>query len=239
MGVQQATANPAGHPRLRVTTHSGRVTVTAEERADFHFETRKPYIEDVVADSSGYQTPVLDRGSRDIDIRCPLGTDVVIGTKSGDVELSGEFGRVSVTTNSGRTRLDRADFVDLRSDSGDIEVAACGQQCRVSTGSGKAVIGPTGAAEVMTVSGSISLEGAAGGVRARSATGDVEVRTTGKNDVAVETLSGRVTVRVPHEVHPEAHLKSLSGKRQLDCEEGTDCCVAVRTMSGSIALVPD
>ncbi len=239
MAVQQATAGPAGHPRLRVATHSGRVTVTAEERPDFLFETRKPCIEDIHTDSSGYLTPLLDRPSRDIDIRCPLGTDVVIGTQSGDVGLSGEFGRVSVTTQSGKIGLDRADFVDLRSDSGDVEIAACGERCRVSTGSGKAVIGPSGAAEVTTVSGAISLAGAAGGVRARSASGSIEIRTTGKNDVAVETLSGKVTVRVPPGVRPEARLKSMSGNRQSGCEEGSDCCVAIRTLSGSIDLVPD
>ena len=83
MGVQQATANPAGHPRLRVTTHSGRVTVKAEERPDFVFETRKPYIEDIETDGAGYVSPVLDRLTRDIDILCPLGTDVVVGTQSG------------------------------------------------------------------------------------------------------------------------------------------------------------
>lgn len=239
MATARATALPSGRPRLRVATRSGSVRLVAEERADFLFETRKPWIVDVRVDGDGVVWPELDRDSRSLEVRCPRGTGVVVGTASGSVALEGEFGHVSVSTESGTIRLDRAESADLRSSSGSIEVEGCGERCRVSTQSGKAVIGAAGATEVDTVSGSIVLEGAAGGVRARSASGSVEVRTTGKHDVAVETLSGKVRVRVPTEVKPAAALKSLSGRRVFDCEAGSDCCVAVRTMSGSIEVIPD
>ena len=223
---------------MRVATQSGRVTVVAEERADFVFETRKPWIEDVIVGEEGEVAPVLDRGSRDIRVLCPLGTDVVIGTQSGLAELQGELGRVKVRTQSGHIELERAEMADLRSESGDITVDACGDRCRVSTKSGKATVGSSGATEVMTVSGSILLEGAAGQVRAKSASGTVAIRTSGKHDVAVETFSGSVRVCVPENVHPEAMLKTASGSMSVDCEQGSDCRVAVRTMSGKVEVVP-
>lgn len=239
MATGRATAMPVGRPRLRIATRSGTVRLVAEERADFVFETRKAWIVGVHVGEDGVVWPELDKDSRSLEVRCPRGTSVVVGAESASVEFDGEFGHVSVSTGSGSIRLDRAESADLRSRSGGIHVEGCGERCRVSTQSGKAVIGAAGATEVDTVSGSIVLAGAAGGVRARSASGSVEVRTTGKHDVAVETLSGKVRVRVPCEVKPAPALKSLSGKRVFGCEEGSDCCVAVRTMSGSIEVVPD
>lgn len=238
MPTDRAVAKPAGRPRLRITTQSGKIRLFAEEREDFLFESSKPCIIAVHVDDGGVVSPELDKASRDIDVYCPRGTGVVAGSGSGRVDLEGEFGHVSVSTESGSISLDRAESADLRSRSGSIRVEGCGDRCRVSTQSGKAVIGAAGATEVDTQSGSIVLEGATGAVRARSASGSVDVRTTGKHDVAVETLSGKVRVLVPCEIKPAVALKSLSGKRIFDCEEGSDCCVAVRTMSGSIEVAP-
>ena len=53
-------------------------------------------------------------GSARLDVRCPIGADVVVGTVAGQVELRGQLGAVRVTTVSGSVEVDRADSVELR-----------------------------------------------------------------------------------------------------------------------------
>ena len=62
---------------LRVTSSSGRVEVTGEERADILVEKGH----EPVVDPDGVEV----RGSGKVVVRCPTGTDVVVGTGSGDV----------------------------------------------------------------------------------------------------------------------------------------------------------
>src|SRR6202035_3549293 len=77
----------AGHDEgmgdaVRITSRSGRVRVIGEARSD------------VTADG----VPVAGPGPREVrgrskklEVRVPVGTDLVVGTASGDVELEGEL----------------------------------------------------------------------------------------------------------------------------------------------------
>ena len=78
--------SPPADPRLRVriSAVSGRVSVTAESRGD------------VVVDRGGVAETARDgsveirasRPSDAVDVRCPAGSDVIVGTVSGKVELA-------------------------------------------------------------------------------------------------------------------------------------------------------
>jgi len=228
-----------GRPRLRVTTRSGRVTITAEERPDILIESGAPPVSEIGSDATGQITLTSARwGSASIEIRCPIGTDVVVGTASGRVELNGNLGEVRVTTASGAIQVDRAELLDIRSVSGSIAVARCAGSCRLQTQSGQATVGSADDTDVSTVSGQVRLGWASGHVRVRTASGKVQVGTLGGGDVAVQTLSGSVRVEVPAGVRPAVRLTSISGKPRCDCEEGDDCQIAVSSMSGGIEVVP-
>ena len=87
--------------RLRISAFSGGVRVTAEPRTD------------VVVDRGGVAEATADgaveiraaRPSNSVDVRCPVGTDVMVGTRSGGVQLGGRFGTVGVTSQSGSIRV--------------------------------------------------------------------------------------------------------------------------------------
>ena len=87
--------------RLRISAVSGGVKVTAEARPD------------VVVDRGGAAVATADgafeirpeRASNSVHVRCPAGADVIIGTRSGGVELEGRFGTVGITSQSGSIRV--------------------------------------------------------------------------------------------------------------------------------------
>jgi DUF4097 and DUF4098 domain-containing protein YvlB len=229
-----------GHAELHVSTRSGRVTVTADENADVRIESDAPMRGDKIeVDATGRVSVRSGRGGSGwLEIRCPAGSDIVVGTVSGKVELSGKLGEVRVTTVSGSIAVDHAEFLDVRSISGSIEVERCLGACRLQTKSGRTTVGGAGDAQLSTISGRIRLDNATGKVRMRTVSGKVQLGTEGKGDVAVETMSGSVQVEVPAGVRPQTRLRSLTGKPKCGCEEGDDCRISISSMTGKIEVKP-
>jgi len=177
-------------------------------------------------------------GSRDLEVRCPAGTRVSIGTIAGDVTLRGEFGDTTVATTSGDVFVDRAAALDARSVSGDLKVNGCSGACLLHTKSGDIEAEATGPAEATTISGQVRLHRTAGGVTVRTISGSVELVTDGSDAVVVRTVSGRITVRVARGRLPSTRLRSLSGKIDCECPRGTDFPLEVTSVSGGIEVVP-
>lgn len=227
-----------GHAELHLNTRSGNVTVVAEERDDVFAEGG--------ASSRGPTTDATGRiafgsakgGSSNMLVRCPTGTDLTVGTISGNVELQGQLGQVRVTTVSGSIRAERAEEMDARSISGSIVLEYCSGRCSLQTKSGSAVCNSARDAQLSTVSGQISLDEASGKVRAQTVSGTVRVGSRRNSDVAVQTISGSVKIHVPVGVRPDTRTKTLSGRPHIACEPGNDCRIAVRSMSGKIEISP-
>jgi hypothetical protein len=177
-------------------------------------------------------------GSRNLEVRCPLGTPVSVGTISGDVRLRGDLGPATVTTTSGDVFVDRAAALDARSISGDLEVDCCSGLCRLITKSGHIMAGETGPAEANTVSGNVELRRTAGAVAVRTVSGNVELGTDGTEPVSIRGVSGAITVKVPRERLPAAKLRSLSGRINCDCPQGSDFPLDVTSVSGKIEVEP-
>ena len=100
--------------RLRVMTISGGVTVIAEERGDLEVdpEVRRVKIED------GHVAELKSR-SKNFTVRCPIGTNVSVGSVSGSVNLEGSLGSIKVSTISSSVNIDTASGdVDVRTVSG-------------------------------------------------------------------------------------------------------------------------
>ena len=60
----------------------------------------------------------------------------------------------------------------------------------------------------------------------------------GSGDVTAHTMSGAVKIEVPRGVRPSAKLRTLSGRPHFECEEGNDCKIKVRSLSGKIEVLP-
>ncbi len=235
----EITIPVSGPARVRVNGRSGKVLLEAMAREDILLPGTGAEAVSEERDADGVVTLTPGgRGSRKLHAQLPLGAELTVGTASGAVELRGKFGTVRVTTASGSILVEHAERADLRSEHGSVELGHCGGRCRIQTRSGKARVDDTERAEIATVSGKVDLKHAGGPVVVRSVSGKVDVGAEGHSDIAVQTMSGSVTVSLPADARPDARLRSLSGKRSCELEEGHDCTVAVETLSGKIEVVP-
>jgi DUF4097 and DUF4098 domain-containing protein YvlB len=219
-------------PGLTVTTASGSVVITGEDRPDVAVEGN------ATVESGEAGEVVVRAKSSSLDVRCPTGTDVIVGTASGKVELRGRLGDARVTTNSSSIRVEHVQALELRSSSGSIDVATCDGRCRLRTTSGSVRVEEAGDVDISTESSSIRVEWAGGG-RVHTVSGSVELGSTGVSDLDVRSISGSVEISLASGIRPRLVLRTVSGKARCDCEEGDDVRVAVSSVSGSVKVVPD
>ncbi|HXK34415.1 MAG TPA: DUF4097 family beta strand repeat-containing protein [Dehalococcoidia bacterium] len=221
---------------LRLQSRSGAVEVIAEPREDVEVEGHD--VESLL-DAGGSTLRIrAGRGHKKMLVRCPRGTDVVVGTMSGGVRLAGDFGRVSVTTMSGSIEVDEAEEVDARCGPGEIRIGRCAGHCRLSTASGSIEAREVGSCAVQTLSGGVRIGMVNGKLRARTVSGRIEATTRGGGPVQVQSVSGRVRIGLPAGVAVSPRFKTISGKVRSAFPKGDDIVVEGMTVSGSIELVP-
>lgn len=221
---------------LRLQSRSGRVRVIAEAREDVEAQGERLQ---ATEDDGGATLQVrAGRGSGNLVVRCPAGTDIVVGTHSGGVRLEGQFGDVSITTMSGTIDLEAADQADLRTMSANITVGSCAGAARTSSISGTINGGRTGSAVASTMSGSITFEHVRGEFRARSVGGSIAAVCDGEGAIAVKTVSGTVRITLPAGMRLEACCKTMSGRIECPFPVGNDLRVDAISVSGSIQVVP-
>ncbi len=170
----------AAPTRLNVATRSGRVRVEGREGAGLTVNGGN-----VEHDDDGtVRVTAGTGGSNAVEIVCPAGSDVIVGTASGGVELAGRLGDVRVTTASGRIEIDDALRVDVRTASGKIHIGRCHGECRVVTKSSRVRVGNVGSLDCSAVSGRIEV-GGVDDANVRTVSGRVEMGTTSEGRVEV------------------------------------------------------
>ena len=106
MPYQPISLPITGHVELHLLTRSGRVTLVAEERPDVLVEEGVRHPERIESDPTGRIKIASSRkGSADLLVRCPRGTDAVIGTMSGNVTVQGHGGALRITTVTGNVAV--------------------------------------------------------------------------------------------------------------------------------------
>jgi DUF4097 and DUF4098 domain-containing protein YvlB len=220
---------------LRVQARSGRVHVIAEERDDVLAETD---VVEYFGEENGEVLVVRSAkgGSKQLTVRCPIGTDVDAGTQSGSVRLEGPFGSIRVTTISGNIEVDKAEDADMRTMSGKISIGSCHGRCRMNAVSGNVTGGEVESATASSVSGSIKIGRVNADLRARTVSGSVDVAACGDSPIAVKTVSGRVRIELPEGTAPETHFRTR-GHISCDLPKGRDCRIDAASLSGSIEVV--
>ena len=215
-----------GEARVRVSTASGRITIVGEARDDIVVTTDDR--RDTTAASAGVE---VTTASDSVEVRCPVGTDVVVGSASGRVRLEGQLGAARVTTASGSIRVGSVSSADLRTQSARIEVERCLGTCRVMNKSGKVEVHRARDVHVEGVSGTIEVAGDE--VRVRTVSGRVRVGTN--RSAAIESVSGSVDVRVPEGFRPHVRRQG-QGRVDVDVPEGDDGDISIRTVSASVRV---
>ena len=215
--------------RVRITVGSGDVHVVGEPRDGIA-------VAGAVASEVDGETHI-DGDSDDFTVRVPIGTDVVLGSDSGDVKLDGELGAVSVTTDSADVRAADVASIDARSSSGELTVVRSRGTVRMQSESADVRIRRSdGPVRIATDSAEIVIDDARDAVAARTVSGDIKVHAAGTADVRVETVSGEIRVSVPPGVKPSVQHRSSTGEPRIELETGEDFVITARTVSGDVRI---
>lgn len=136
-----------------------------------------------------------------VGIALPSGVDVEAGTVSGDGMVSGISGRTRLNTVSGSVLAD--------STSGELHV---------NTVSGEVIArNHDGVLTAKSVSGEVTASGKFKNVRASTVSGDLSFDLQDyTNDLGANSVSGDLTIRLPHDVGLDIVAKSASGTVVID-----------------------
>ncbi len=211
---------------VRISTRSGAVHILAESGRHEVLSSTGPI-------ATG-RPVTIDGGSSKVEVRVPVGTDLVVGTTSGRITIEGRVGAVSALTKSGRIDVEHAESVDARTAAGRVVVGRVDGECRVVAASARVEIGHCGGADVTTRSGRIIVKDATGSVRAHCTSGRIDVELAGAHDVVADTVSGRVAVVLP------AGVEAFVARSPEDARTTTathDCVVVARSVSGRVTVV--
>jgi len=215
---------------VKITTRRGRVFVNAQPGVELAVE--RGVLEHL---SDGVVLVRRARSDDRIEVSCAPGTDLSIGTASGNIEVIGQLGSVKVSTSSGKVMIGDAREVDVRTHSGLVQVDSSSDDCRVVTKSGKVLLGKVGHATIAAVSGLVAIEEVES-AQVKTVSGKILIGTVGSGDLAVKTVSGRVEITVPPDRRPNVRVNTISGKVERDTERGNDGTISVASVSGRVRV---
>jgi hypothetical protein len=180
-------------------------------------------------------------------IRVPTGSSVEVVSEAADVNATGRFDQAEVKTAAGDVRLDEVEGdVRVKCVSGDVTLGTIGGEANVNSVSGDASIGSVaGEAVLQSVSGDIELREAGGPVQAKTISGDVRIGSAMKGQVAMQSVSGDLTMGLRTGSKLWVNARSTSGKTSSELEvkdeppakEGPLVELQAKSVSGDIRIV--
>jgi hypothetical protein len=152
-----------------------------------------------------------------ISIAVPAGVEVEAGTVSGDGLVSGISGHTRLSTVSGSVMADQT--------SG---------QLQVNTVSGEVIArNHDGILTAKSVSGEVTASGRFTNIRANTVSGDMSFDLFSfTNDFGANSVSGDLTIRLPHDVGVDIVAKSASGVVVIDDRQYSQPNGKVETIAG-------
>jgi DUF4097 and DUF4098 domain-containing protein YvlB len=152
-----------------------------------------------------------------ISIALPAGVEVEAGTVSGDGMVSGISGHSRLSTVSGSVLADGT--------SGELAV---------NTVSGEVIArNHHGVLTARSVSGEVTASGEFTNIRANTVSGDLSFDLQGfTRDFGANSVSGDVTIRLPHDVGVDIVAKSASGAVIIDDQKYAQPGGTVQTIAG-------
>jgi hypothetical protein len=152
-----------------------------------------------------------------ISIAVPAGVDVEAGTVSGDGLVSGISGHTRLNTVSGSVMAD-----------------GTAGELHINTVSGEVIArNHDGVLTAKSVSGEVTASGRFSNIRANTVSGDMSFDLLSfTNDFGANSVSGDVTIRLPHDVGVDIVAKSASGVVVIDDHRYSQPGGKVETIAG-------
>jgi len=153
-------------------------------------------------------------------IRVPAGSSVEVHSEAADVTGTGRFDRAEVKSAAGDVRLDEVEGdAQVKCVAGDVTLGSIGGAASVNSVSGDATVGKVvGPAVFHSVSGDIELREAESSVQAKTISGDVRIGAVVKGTVALQSVSGDLTLGLRSGSKLFVNARSTSGKTTSELE---------------------
>ena len=177
--------------------------------------------------------------SRDLNyqISVPAGAQAAITTASGDVDVAGLAGPVTLGTVSGDVRAESlAGGLAVETTSGDVRLSDVAGQLSVGTISGEVKLedGQVDGATVKTTSGDVELAGVAGALSVSTVSGEIDVSGARDGRLTLATTSGDIGYDGELARGGTSQISSISGDVKLALPASSGFRLDASTVSGEL-----
>jgi Putative adhesin len=170
-------------------------------------------------------------------ITMPREANMTAQMTSGDFDISGASGLVSIATSSGDVEAhDIANGITIKSSSGDVTLDAVGGKLDVQTSSGEVRLeqGRVVDATVQTSSGDIELAGVGGDLVLQSGSGEIRVHATRDAHLDIQANSGDVEYTGGLTSDGQHSVTASSGEVTLHLPAASSFALEATTSSGEL-----
>lgn len=153
-------------------------------------------------------------------VRVPAGSSLEASTEASDVIGTGMFDRAEVRTASGDVRLESVSGnATIKAVSGDVAVATVRGEASVTSVSGDTSIGVVGGpGNLSSVSGDIEVRDAASSLNVKTISGDARVASAREGSVAMQSVSGDLTLGLRSGSRLWVDARSTSGRTSSELD---------------------
>jgi hypothetical protein len=179
-------------------------------------------------------------GSRSVRYRIsvPSGAQADIHTASGEIDVEGLSGAVSLASVSGDVRAgDLTGRLNVSTTSGEVRLNGIVGKLDVGSISGDVMLedGKIDGATVSTTSGEVQLDGVAGALNLTSVSGDIHVREARDGRLDLSTTSGEIEYQGSLASASTNKLDTISGDVNLRLPEDSGFRLDASTVSGDLS----
>jgi DUF4097 and DUF4098 domain-containing protein YvlB len=171
-------------------------------------------------------------------IAVPSGAQADIHTASGEIDVEGLSGAVSLASVSGDVRAsDLTGGLTVSTTSGEVQLSDIAGKLDVGSISGDVKLenGKIEGATVSTTSGEVDLDGVAGALKLTSVSGDIRVREARDGQLDFSTTSGEIKYEGSLASKSANSLNSISGDVNLRLPDTSSFRLDASTVSGDLS----
>ena len=218
---------------LKIENGSGHITVTPDAVESYviaHVKVRGANQDDAKAKADKY-TLVVENSDHAVEIKQPheTGLDVdleIFVAATPAIEVKSEAGHVTIKDTKNSCRITSTDGrIDLSGLDGPIEIQAYSGDVYIDNSNASNIL-------VENKAGNISVEKVTGNMNLRSASGNISIRGSSGKTIAVEAVSGDISIDVVEPITGSMSVRTVNGNAWISIPDGSDARVAVTTLRG-------
>lgn len=218
---------------LKIENGSGHITVTPDAVESYviaHVKVRGANQDDAKAKADLY-TLVVENSDHAVEIKQPheTGLDVdleIFVAATPAIEVKSEAGHVTIRDTKNSCRITSTDGrIDLSGLDGPIEIQAYSGDVHIENSTANNIL-------VENKAGNITVDKVTGNMNLRSASGNITIRGSSGKTIAVEAVSGDISIDVVEPVTGSMSVRTVNGNAWISIPDGSDARVAVTTLRG-------